>query len=179
MMIAALKWAGKAPQRKYCLWRGDLEDDQSYQSLKGTLEKPLVFHIYGYSDESDSIVLTEDDHLDFLRETAEDNKRIPQLLRSELSQTMLLFLGYNLSDLHCRVIFRGMVAQLRNFHRGRIAVLQLQPDYSAISRIDELKNFLEKYCKGLNIEVYWGTLRDFLIELRDRWKTGYAKPSKH
>jgi hypothetical protein len=173
-MTAALKSVGKNPQREYCFWRSDREEDQHYKNLKGSREAPLVFHLYGNDEHPLSLVLTEDDYLDFLRVIAKDDWRIPQQVQATLTESMLLFLGYRPRDLDCRVLFRGLLAQMKDRGRGRIAVVQINPEDSHKSLVDELRNFMKRCCEELHIRVYEGSVRDFLIQLRRRWEANYG-----
>lgn len=168
-LAAALRWHNRRPRRQHCLWRKE-EIPAWYHELLGTREEPLVFHLYGSDVVPASIVLTEDDHLDFLGAMASDPQRLPQLLRAKLTESVLLFLGYDVRRLDCRVLLRGMVAPLKDLQRSRIAVLQVDPDEEDAPRTEELKRYIEGCCSGLQIEVYWGSVRGFLKELRERWK---------
>ncbi|HKG20894.1 MAG TPA: CHAT domain-containing protein [Blastocatellia bacterium] len=167
----------RKPKREYCLWRkvsGDEEYsrlDSPYQTLRGTEDAPLIFHLYGLDEKPRSLVLTEDDYLEFLRLVSKDSWRIPQLLRSTITEAMLIFLGFNIRDLNFRVLFKGLIDQLKDDTLGRIAVLQIDPDEGyrqQAERVDELQAFMAKDCSNLRIEPYWGTVRDFLIELRNK-----------
>jgi CHAT domain/SIR2-like domain len=169
-MRAALRWRGKEPVRERCRWQDDLGElayGGAYQELRGTLEKPLVFHLYGNDEDPKSLVLTEDNYLDFLRGIAADTRRLPNSLRSKLTESMLLFLGYDVHRLDCRVLLRGVVAELKATRRGRIAVLQVDPGERTPTQLRELQSYLEGCCRPLDIEVHWGTTRDYLRQLRD------------
>src|SRR5207244_2277244 len=112
-MTEALKFAKRTPQRESIRWQeGDSEDDQ-YENLEGTFEKPVVLHLYGTDRQAASLVLTEDDHLDFLRFLSKDSWRIPDHLRQHLTESVLLFLGFNIRNLDFRVAFKGVVGQLK------------------------------------------------------------------
>lgn len=178
-MTAALRWQGREPLRRACIWKRDLDDLSSqdeYDDLEGTEKKPLIFHLYGNDLEPTSQVLTEDDYLDFIRIVARDFEvKIPSALRGGLSEAMLVFLGYNVVDLDCRVLFRGLVTQLKEPQRERIAVLQLERDERDEERYSELKFFMTKYCENVRIHVYWGSVREFLTELYRQWKAEYAE----
>lgn len=187
-MTAALRWVKKEPKPTYCRWKIDLEEPRAlrrYAKLKGTEREPLVLHLYGNDDAPTAQVLTEDDYLDFLREISVDyDKCIPYHSRRLLSGSMLLFLGYKVRHLDCRVLFRGLIKKLRNLSRGRLAFLQLPPEKmfmqgaetigQDVDRSSELRHFVERNCGDLDIEVYWGSDRDFLIELRDRWRARHG-----
>jgi hypothetical protein len=181
-MTEALKWVKKIPQRKICKWNRDysegISEDEDYKNLEGTVNKPLIIHLFGDVEHPNKFVLTEDDHLDFLTRFSMDPFYIPSQVEAALNESMLLFLGYNMGHLGCRVLYRGIVAQLRPRDVSRIAVIQISPDESHTGRVEALQDFMEKYCKPFNIEIYWGSIRDFLTELYDRWEREYGKPEK-
>jgi hypothetical protein len=168
LMSSALRWTGKQPHVEHCRWREDLMPE-GYGGLRGTSEKPLVFHMYGNDADPNSIVLTEDDHLDFLRAIIDQPDRI-QPLKERLTEDMLLFLGYDVRRLDCRVLLRGIIAHLKPPRRSRIAVLQIDPEEDDAPRAEELRTYMEGCCNDLKIKVYWGSARDFLCELRRQMK---------
>ena len=92
-----------------------------------------------------------------------------------LSEAMLVFLGYNVADLDCRALFRGLVTQLKQPQRERIAVLQIESGEHDEDRRSELQFFMTKYCENVRIHVYWGSVREFLTELYQHWATEYAE----
>jgi len=174
-MTAALRWKGKEPVRRACLWKKDLRDLSAideHDDLEGTPQKPLVFHLFGNDLEPTSQVLTEDDHLDFLGFIAKEYRaKIPSELRAGLSESMLLFLGYNINDLDCRVLFRGLVAnKLEEQKRERLAVLQVDGNEGDEKKRSAVQLFMQKTCENLRIYVYWGSVREFLSELRRQWR---------
>lgn len=176
-MAAALQLAGKKPLREYCHWESndinDVKANAQYRSLEGTLTRPLVFHLYGRHEMPTSLVLTEDNYLDFLRIVAGDYEyRIPERLHGTVVQSMVLFLGYELDSLHFRVLYRTLVKGLKESKRGRIAVLQIAREENQPSRVEVLLRFMRKYCQNLQIKVYEGSARDFLLELRKHWEKG-------
>lgn len=171
-MEEALRFTGRPPQTASALWQEDDNPaDERYQNLRGTYEVPLVFHLFGTT--AQSLVLTEDDHLDFLRFMSKDSSRIPQFLKSDLTESVLLFLGFNIRNLDFRIAFKGLVGQLKKAHPGRIAILQIQPEKNFQQQIQDLRllqTFIEKDCRNLNLQVYWGSVRKFLITLFDKMK---------
>jgi len=112
-------------------------------------------------------VLTEDDHLDFLRALAHGQPELPKDLQRRVADSMLLFLGYDPRRLDCRVLLRGLVNPLKEAPRGRIAVLQVDPE--AGQRGAELAAYMAGCCEKLLIKVYTGTVQNFLTALRDEW----------
>jgi hypothetical protein len=169
-MAEALTYRGRTPGRIPILWQEGDTEPAGYQMLDGTSEKPLVWHLYGVAPKSSSLVLTEDDHLDFLRFISRDAWRLPAKLRSTLTEATLLFLGFNLRDLDFRVLFKGVISQIQP-RAGRVAVLQVQPDKSYEEKMEDLqliKSFLVQDSTYLQIDIRWLSVRDFLVRLRDK-----------
>ena len=75
-----------------------------------TPANPLVYHLHGRLALPESLVLTEDDYLDFLVAIARDTALLPHQIQRALAGTSLLFVGYRLADWDFRVIHRGLVA---------------------------------------------------------------------
>jgi hypothetical protein len=171
-LAGALSWSGKRPLRRAFPWNEGSESlaaTEAYKDLEGTVDNPLVFHLYGHDEEPASQVLTEDDHLDFLGQMVKDIYQLPPTLLRDLNRSMLLFLGYDVSTLDCRVLFRGLITQLARGNTGRIAVLQIHSRPHDREKEKELRLFLDRYCQGLNIYVAWNSVGDFLGELHKRW----------
>ncbi len=101
-LSAALRWKGKKPAVERCRWREDVSAlPPGYESAAGTLQEPLVFHMYGNDEDPTSLVLTEDDHLDFLRAISAEPRYLPVHFKRRLTEAMLLFLGYDVRRLDC------------------------------------------------------------------------------
>jgi hypothetical protein len=169
MASALRRRRGKATV-EHCRWREDLMDlPAGYDGSRGTQDEPLVFQMYGSDADPSSLVLTEDDHLEFLRAITAEPQRLPAQLKKRLTQSMLLFLGYDVRRLDCRVLLRGVVAHLKRSQSDRIALLQIDRDEEDAPSGKELKRYMEGcWCKEVQFEVYWGSVSDFLRELRER-----------
>lgn len=164
------------PVRELCRWNGLLARQASAFDASDyvgpTVERPMVFHLHGVTEVPESIVLTEDDYLDFLVNISRDEDLIPPRIREAFTGTSLLFLGYSLGDLNFRVIFRGLVSYLtNNLQRTHVSV-QLAPQKSGGTEEErnEAQAYLSQYFEKLNIQVYWGTCHEFLAELHHRWQ---------
>ena len=108
-MSAALRHAGKEPRREICRWNASpavrewpthLGDEDG---LPPSPANPIVYHLHGHLDVPESIVLTEDDYLDFLVAVSRDEGLLPHQIQRALAGTSLLFVGYRLSDWDFRV----------------------------------------------------------------------------
>jgi len=78
---------------------------------------PVVFHLHGSDENEDSLVLTEDDYLDFLVNMSRNERMLPPRIERALTEASLLFIGYRLRDVNFRVIYRGLVQKLDGSRR--------------------------------------------------------------
>ena len=89
----------------------------------------------------------------------------------------MLFLGYRLTDLEFRVLLRSLKRPLKLNPRRHISaqVVGDEPASDAeLARLAKVQNYLSGYCKSFQITTYWGTTRQFLLELKQRW-TAFSK----
>ena len=169
-MAEALKYCGREPRRELIQWWEGVTEPANYQVLNGTRESPIVWHLFGASPKTPTLVLTEDDHLDFLRNVSKEPWRLPVTLMSTLTESLLLFLGFNVRDLDFRILFKALISHLK-VASGRVAILQIQPEQSYKEREFDLKlvrNFLENDSTEFKITIRWSSVRDFLLQLRDK-----------
>jgi CHAT domain-containing protein/SIR2-like protein len=169
-MSEALKYRGRQVRRELLQWQEGASEPPEYQTLTGTIDAPVVWHLYGASPKTNSLVLTEDDHLDFLRNVSKESWRLPAELMRTLTESLLLFLGFNVRDLDFRILFKALISNLK-VDSGRIAILQIEPEATFRERELELKlvrNFLEKDSTEFEIKIRWSSVREFLLQLRDK-----------
>ncbi len=164
----ALTKAGKTSHTEICRWHTGLDslpsifDDKTYIP---TVAEPLVYHLHGLDNQSDSLVLTEDDYLQFLVMIAEGRgkniDRIPVRVRQAMSDSALMLLGYPLPSWSFRVLFWGLIKSASMSHKG-IFALQLEAS-------EEKKHYLEQYLKReADFEVYWQDIRTYIQELKGK-----------
>lgn len=136
--------------------------------------QPLVYHLHGELNLPESMVLTDDDYLDFLAEIALDPACIRPEVSSAFAESSVLFLGYSLTDITFRVIFRIALQQLKlNQQRAHFAV-QLPPRGTSDDEAAAIRQYLEKYLgRDMKVRFYWGTAQQFMVALRDRWAAKY------
>jgi hypothetical protein len=139
--------------------------------------RPLVYRLFGYIDDPESLVVTEDDHYAWL-ESWTANRRVSVLneVTSALAGTTLLFLGFGLHDADFRVLFRAIKA-LKGSDRLRkwshVAV-QLNPE-SQLIEPEAAQEYIESYFGEDTIgkvSIYWERTEVFLEELHQRWLQG-------
>ncbi len=166
-MVKALKDRNRDPKREFCRWNKYIKEEPSVfdTGFRPTVANPVVFHLHGHNEASESMVLTEDDYLTFLVNISRDQNIIPPRILEALTGSSLLFIGYSLADWDFRVLFQGLVnATDPNLRRISVTV-QLAPTQK------ELQKYQEKYFGEMSkgMRVYWGTAEVFLAELKKRW----------
>lgn len=175
LMASALQEAGKDPQVILCPWNEYIEQAESIYDREPdyfpTPERPLIYHLFGRLNEPDSVVLTEDDYFDFLIGVTSNNKLIPPAVRRALTDTALLFLGFQLDDWNFRVLFRSIISRQGGGRRDRYAHIaaQIEPEEGRTLEPERARRYLENYfSKGADISIYWGSSADFFKELQNQ-----------
>ena len=172
-MVRALKSRNKDPKQELCRWNKYIKGQPSiFASEPGftpTTANPVVFHFHGCKEVPESLVLTEDDYLDFLVNISRDQALLPPRIQKALTGASLLFIGYRLADWNFRVLFRGLISSMEGSLRRLSVAVQLPPDASEPERL-KAQSYLTEYFKNTDVRVYWGTARDFSTELKERWE---------
>lgn len=178
-MTLALAARGLPGRRETIGWRNDggRHTGQTYFDLAPppSPEKPVVLHLYGNDDDMQSMVLTEDDHLDYLAAISQDHEYLlPTSVNEALASTTLLFLGYDLNDLDFKVIMRGLLrnVDLQRWNMLHVAV-QLEAETVDEDKQREVITYFQKYFGDLRIDVYWGSTRQFVTDLYTRWQASW------
>jgi SIR2-like domain len=143
----------------------NLGDDEG---SKPTPQSPLIYHLHGVLADPLSMVLTEDDYLDFLIYIHPEEKLLPSYVQEAFSRSVLLFVGYSLNDMDFKVLFRRLASSLlRGGGESHFAV-QLDPKAAAgrehEAAAQELE-YLEAQYRQQRIKVFWGSCADFVAEL--------------
>jgi SIR2-like protein len=178
-LVRALRRAGKEPHSAICSWSNGVDYDHEYfdhsAGLSPSASHPVVYHLHGSMHEPRSLVLTENDYLEFLVKIAssQDSEKlqlIPGAVMSALTDNPLLFIGYSFQDWTFRVIFHGLLSAIPSVHRRRSVSVQLPPPlHSSVADAETLaRQYLNQYLEAWSISIYWGTAADFCRELRSR-----------
>lgn len=174
MLTEGLRAAGKDPQVEICRWNEFVadypsiyEDEPDYEPDE---QRPLVYHLFGISDEPASLVLTEDDYFNFLISVSANKELIPIAVRQALVDTALLFLGFRIDDWGFRVILHSIMKRegsARQKRHPHIAA-QVLPEEDRFQEPEAVCSYLESYFQRPNISIFWGSTEDFIKELRQR-----------
>jgi hypothetical protein len=180
-MFDALKSRQKDPERELCRWSNELDQILKLKQIQPILSpvvkpsamKPIVYHLHGYLEISESMVLTENDYLDFMiRLHEKDSPILPPQITIALATNALLFVGYSLADWNFRVLFRSIFSSISSMTNLIIAV-QLRP--KDVKSEDDAIRYLSKYFgsvlgQNIKVRVYWGDATEFARELRKHWE---------
>jgi hypothetical protein len=175
----ALLAEGKKPRTEICWWSGPVPnlapEHEPNQDFDPSPAAPLVYHLYGLERYYSTLVLSEDDYLDFLvkvtQERDSSHPLIPLSLRSALSVSSLILLGYRLTDWDFRALFRGVInARPIESNRPLSMLIQLTPgEQYHIQNDKEAREYLETYFSPILFKVQWSKSEEFLGHLWDEW----------
>lgn len=179
-MFKALQFRNKQPRRDMCRW----DDPQRCEELSifktgyiPDVANPVAFHLYGYSYNKKSLVLTEDDYLDFLANVSKYPALIPPIVQEAFTDASILLLGYRLDDWNFRILFRTLVNYLKiSPYKVHLSV-QLSPlgEEAPQEQKRKAQKYFKRYLKNHNIRVSWKTCQQFVEELKRRWeRSGYG-----
>ncbi len=164
----ALEKAGRQPRSDFCRWRPGLEQPSS--PLAGgyvpSAAEPLVFHLFGSDEQPASLVLTEDDHLQFLvglaRGSGTNVDPAPPVVRQALASCAPMLLGFGLGSWAFRTLFWSMIQPPPRLHRPICSV-------QVVDNAAE-KRFLQAYLeRAVEFDVFWGDVKDYTSALhKDR-----------
>lgn len=169
-LTRALVAAGAEPVVRICPWNKWIPREKAIYEEQPTVERPLVYHLFGHVSEPGSLVFSEDKYFDFLIGITQNRELIPSAVRAALINTSLLFLGFQMEDWEFRVFFRFLMTQegremLKFFSH---AAAQIEPEEDRIIDLKRARKYLEEYFVSENISIYWGTTEEFLKELSAR-----------
>ncbi len=203
-MSLALKRAKRDPTSFNCQWYLGRTGKMKEQSISPSPEKPVVYHLHGNLSEGKSLVVSEDDYLEFLTAVIEHERVIPAAIEQAFGDSAFLFLGYSLEDLNFKVLFRKLASYMRGndyrhvavqltpeaaqprlcartgcplTDRGGTASQSIQPTSEEVERAKQQQKYLEQFYSKTEIKVYWGTCQRFAADLGDKW-AAYQKKRK-
>jgi hypothetical protein len=179
MMEQALIKNKRDVKRDLCKWVKGLEDTSplAEQGFQPNVANPSVFHLYGYTQTQQSMVMSEDDYFQFLINVSKDPELIPKRIQQAITGTSLMLLGYSLEDWDFRILFHFLAGYLKNSTSRTHVAVQLSPTATDNDLKQRSQAFFDKYfeSKSPDIRVSWETTQNFVAMIRDSWqKSGYA-----
>lgn len=131
----------------------------------GSKETPLIFNLYGSVSEPASLVLTENDLLDFLVELMSNKRPMPRNVLSELQSEdkCLLFLGIGFRHWYQRILLH--VLQTRKKGNPSFAMEQFTSLYN-----DQLRQTVFFFQRSdYNVHIFDQDFDDFAAELKEKF----------
>jgi len=193
LLTRALRGRKKDPRPMLCQWCGsephgpDPTDDGAPAAATSpnatdatrSEDSPLVFHLHGRYRERGSMVVSEDDYLDFLVRMSSDSqvglgtaqdKLLPNEIRNALTRLPLLFIGYSFRDWNFRLLMRSLANSRQRTLQTRGVTVQLPCDEVPPGRRHTAEEYLTEYFKQMtcieHMDVFWGDARQFVSRLR-------------
>jgi hypothetical protein len=97
-------------------------------------DRPYIYNLYGHCSDEESLVLTEDDLLDFLVNIIKGSSELPPMIRDQVanSNKNFLFIGFGFRSWHQRILLHVLKTQNRNYESLAVEDKQFfdQPDCS-------------------------------------------------
>jgi hypothetical protein len=146
---------------------------------------PVVYHLYGLEKYPDTIVISEDDYMEFLVKASKSNENIPLGLFEALGdpESSVLLLGYTLRGWDFRALFRGIIQPTIRGSESNLAV-QLNPPYHKSEGTEEAERdhlkgaaqqYLESYLHSSRFNVEWSTTTSFVKDLWQKWRKRHSE----
>jgi hypothetical protein len=181
LLETALRSANREPHTMVCPWREFSTETDPVMYIRDddydpTPEKPLVYHLFGLLSQPESLVLTEDDTFQFLIGITRHIKNIPDQVGRALADSALLFLGFQTDEWTFRVLLHTLLAKEGNtlLRRHAHIAAQIEPEEGRLLNPGRARRYLETYFahgSDIEINIYWGSAREFLKELAGRLST--------
>jgi len=117
-----------------------------------TVERPLLYKMHGDLDKRDSIVITDEDYINFVQRMSEKDivHPVPQTIRFRMQRWPTLFVGYSLRDYNLRLLFRTL--------RWKVDAANFPESYS-----------LDKWPDPLILQIWQNERRFITFLTEDLW----------
>lgn len=160
----ALRRAGaKEVRSDFLRWRVELDSLPSVLAAQGkgndyrpSHTEPLVYHLFGLDTYPESLVLTEDDYLDYLMASAQGRGKdrgvdpVDDVVKAALQTSALLLLGFSLPSWAFRTLYRVLIRPMPEKKLYERCYVQVAPG-------EQEKRYLESYLRqeARFDQVFW------------------------
>jgi hypothetical protein len=151
-----------------------------------SIGEPLVYHLFGSDNYSASLVLSEDDHIEFMLQASRWAMEIKPAsgteprpagsgwlnshVRMALGERLLLLVGYEENGGDLRALLWGLSNPIKRRSGAElcVAVQVYPPDSEKVRDFAGYKKYLEQFFdKDFNFKVFWERPEEFMVELRN------------
>ncbi len=164
-MEDALKAAGKVPRTDFCRWSKLLDNIPSSlpSDYRPSVAQPLVYHLHGIDEYPDSLVLTEDDYLEFIVNVAVNQGSpgdcVLPVVRQVFFHDYLIMFGFNPLDWPFRSLSAALIRTSPRWEDLGVCVL---PPVATEAEMDYLQDRIRR---GSRCHVSWSSVSNYLQEL--------------
>ncbi|HEV7890349.1 MAG TPA: SIR2 family protein [Pyrinomonadaceae bacterium] len=117
LLSEALNARGKSPVSEFCRWNNV---PSTVDELDPTAASPLVFNLFGYYKVPESLVLTAEDHTNFIWNVSRDPWKLPPRVREALVGSLLLFVGYPPDDVNFQTLTQAVGGFVRRNYQHKL-----------------------------------------------------------
>ena len=182
LMENALLSKGKDPKIEFSRWNNTiieytrraeipfLSDNPEYVPSPAT---PLVFHLHGDMDHPRSMVLTEQDYLNFIFNMSNLDRNpmiLPNIVRKSFATSSQIFLGFSLNDMNSRILFRSIAVFLSEVEPPYSVAIMPPPSIpnSDYENVAQTKKYLTEFARDMfKLNIQWADPFMYSIELRN------------
>ena len=124
---SALRAAGKEPRISVYSPAPDIETTEHYDP---TAQSPIVMKIHGDIQQPETLVLTDEDYIQFILRMSDKDPYdpIPLSLKLQLRTRTTLFVGYSLMDYNLRLLFKTLKWRIDPAKLPESYSVDVQPD---------------------------------------------------
>ena len=142
-------------------YRGEPRDIRELEEPPAC-DRPVVYHLFGNSANPDSLVLTENDLLDFFRNLISARPKLPDSLKSHLRDKTFLFVGFGIRHWYIRFLLKLLIRAL-DLSAGAVAL-------ESLGEMDprEREQTVLFYRRGTRVEVVEIDALTFVREINER-----------
>lgn len=155
--------------------QGVLKDLKEY----ATRQTPLIYKLFGSPNVRGSMVLTENDRLDFLKSIVSNDPGLPKDLTNAFRGKNFLFVGFGLADYHLKVLMHvlGMNQSAQSFalenlgagpggaHSG-----EGTEEVSSVTTAFKESVWFYRVAGFNRLRLMEEKIEDFIVELCERWE---------
>jgi hypothetical protein len=161
LFAEALTGEHKSPSRYWYHYRGEPRDNREINVALSPYE-PVIYHLFGTFDEPNSLVLTENDLLDFINHFISGRPGLPNSLRSLLRNSTFLFVGFGIRYWYMRILLK-LIMRTMDLSPASVAL-------ESLGCLDarEREQTVLFYKRGTRVELVDMEADVFIDELLDR-----------
>ena len=142
----------------------------------GSPAEPFIFHLYGRFDDDNSLVITENDLLEYLINVASKKPGIPEIILSELQdrEKCLMFVGFGFKHWYLKVLLHILKIGTRD--RKAFALEEIRPNSAEAGAVKQTIMFFKR--RGCEICISNLEPKNFTSTLKIKYTERYSQDRK-